>query len=82
MGLIAQEAELILPSVVDEVEDPFTEHDQTCPSQSPIKCDQSDLPTAPKTKTIAYIELVPLLISGLQEQQKQIDELKKQIASK
>jgi hypothetical protein len=82
MGLIAQEAELILPSVVDEVEDPFIEHDQTCPSQSPIKCDQSELPPVPKTKTIAYIELVPLLISGLQEQQKQIDELKKQLASK
>ena len=35
-----------------------------------------------KTKCISYNELIPLLISAMQEQQKQIDDLKKQIASK
>ena len=32
-------------------------------------------------KNISYNELIPLLISAMQEQQKQIDELKKQIES-
>lgn len=82
MGLIAQEAELIVPSIVDELEDMHTEHDANCPSQSPQKCDESECPPKKTTKTIAYMELVPLLISGLQEQQKQIDELRKQIATK
>lgn len=57
-GLIAQEAEKIVPDVVGERE----MYDKTY-------------------KLIRYEKLVPILISAVQEQQKQIEELKEQINS-
>ena len=60
IGLIAQEVEKVVPSVVKESEMPFhtEEGDNT------------------EYKSIRYTELIPHLIGAIQEQQKQINELK------
>ena len=58
-GLIAQEVETVLPSIVDE------------------------LITKEETyKTINYDALIPILVGAIQEQQKEIDTLKKMIDEK
>lgn len=82
MGLIAQEVEPILPSVVDDFEDFGEEHDLKDAECDPRNEDNSKCKAKKMSKTVSYTELVPLLISAIQEQQKQIDDLKKQIASK
>ena len=82
MGLIAQEVEKILPSIVDESVDMDTCYDIDTPEADPLCEEKSPKDLEVKTKSLSYNELIPLLISGLQEQQKQIDELKKQIDSK
>ena len=82
MGLIAQEVEKILPSIVDESVNMDTCYDIDTPEADPVCEEKSPKDLEVKTKSLSYNELIPLLISGLQEQQKQIDELKKQIASK
>lgn len=82
MGLIAQEVEPILPSVVDDFEDFGEEHDLKDAEMDPRNEDDSKCKAKKMSKTVSYTELVPLLISAIQEQQKQIDELKKQIDSK
>ena len=81
MGLIAQEVEKILPSIVDESVDMDTCYDIDTPEADPLCEEKSPKDLEVKTKSLSYNELIPLLISGLQEQQKQIDELKKQIDS-
>jgi len=82
MGLIAQEVEKILPSIIDESVDMDTAYDINSPEADPTVEDKSPKDLEVKTKCISYNELIPLLISAMQEQQKQIDDLKKQIASK
>ena len=79
MGLIAR-VEKILPSIIDESVDMDTSYDIDL-KQSAVE-DKSPKDLEVKTKCISYNELIPLLISAMQEQQKQIDDLKKQIASK
>lgn len=74
MGLIAQEVEKILPSVIDENED-------LEPMHEPVDGKIVEPENRQVYKNISYNELIPLLISAMQEQQKQIDELKKQIES-
>ena len=82
MGLIAQEVEKILPSIIDESVDMDTSYDIDSPEADPTVEEKSPKDLEVKTKCISYNELIPLLISAMQEQQKQIDDLKKQIASK
>jgi hypothetical protein len=61
-GLIAQEAELVFPEIVGEATVP-----DTAANQEAIE----------KFKTINYTALVPVLIAAIQEQQKEIDDLKR-----
>ena len=63
IGLIAQEVEKIIPSVIKEQEMPFhtKEGDDT------------------KYKSVRYTELVPHLIGAIKEQQLQIEELKEEL---
>jgi hypothetical protein len=82
MGLIAQEVEPILPSVVEEFEDLDESHPIDSADCDPLNTEESKCCKKHKSKTISYTELVPLLISAIQEQQQQINELKKQIDSK
>ena len=63
LGLIAQEVEEILPQIVDENE----------PSE------MAGQKTAPKRKSVDYESIIPLLISSIQNQQQQINKLKKQL---
>ena len=81
MGLIAQEVEPILPSVVDDFEDFGEEHGLEDAECDPRNEDESKCKIKKMSKTVSYTELVPLLISAIQEQQKQIEELQKQISS-
>jgi hypothetical protein len=67
LGLIAQEVESIVPSVVEE-NDPST----PCAGQKP----------EPVRKSVDYESLVPLLISSIQNQQQQINDHKRQLNSK
>ena len=39
----------------------------------------TDVKEAELVKTVSYIEIVPLLVEGIKEQQKMIDELKAEI---
>lgn len=82
MGLIAQEVEPILPSVVDDFEDFGEEHDLKDAECDPRNEDNSKCKAKKMSKTVSYTELVPLLISAIQEQQRQIDTLKSQLESK
>jgi hypothetical protein len=70
IGLIAQDIEAVLPELIQEVE--FVslqkEDGETQPDQVKIQY-----------KSVNYIGLIPVLISAIQEQQKQIEELKKQL---
>jgi hypothetical protein len=61
-GLIAQDAELVFPEIVGEA---------TVPDSA------VNPKTIEKFKTINYTALVPVLIAAIQEQQKEIDDLKR-----
>jgi len=65
-GLIAQEVEKVIPEIVSIMESP----------NMPGVKNKSD------RKTVDYEELVPLLISAVQTQQQQINDLKRQLNSK
>lgn len=66
MGLIAQELEEIFPELVTEV-----------PAYPRVDEKGRVIGTNPSFKAVNYINLIALLISSVQEQQKQIDELLK-----
>jgi len=61
-GLIAQELEEVIPELVREV-------------TSPVDLDAEGEMRFVTTKAVNYIGLIPVLIAGMQEQQKQIDRL-------
>lgn len=67
-GLIAQELETVFPEFVCETIVP-----QDKDSTENVQIDKEPL----KIKTVNYTSLIPVLISAIQEQQKMIDELKK-----
>jgi hypothetical protein len=69
-GLIAQEVEKVLPEIVAEV-------------KVPAKYDKEGklINEAKDLKGVQYEELISILVKGMQEQQQQIDELKKQVAA-
>ena len=66
LGLIAQEVEKLVPSVVSEIEENKMAGGQVFPSR----------------KSVDYEALVPLLISSIQNQQQQINQLRSQLNSK
>ena len=65
IGVIAQEVEKVLPQIVREKDVPLWE--------------EKDEEIKGKYKTVDYEKLTALLIEGMKEQQKQIDELKEEI---
>jgi hypothetical protein len=69
-GLIAEEVEAVLPELVQDFYS--------------IETDEQGLPagSGSKFKCLNYSGLIPLLIGAIQEQQKQIEELKNQLAGK
>ena len=69
-GFIAQEVEDVLPDLVREKNIP---HMNSCYRGT------TDVKEAELVKTVSYIEIVPLLVEGIKEQQKMIDELKAEI---
>ena len=78
-GLIAQEVEGVLPSLVKN-----NVHTYTVPVNSGSGPDATQETEVEKTmdyKTMNYTELIPVLIKAVQEQQKEIEDLKKQIKS-
>jgi hypothetical protein len=68
-GLIAQEVEEVLPELVDEVVKP-----------AEFGKDGKEISATATLKAINYTELIPLLIQGMQEQQKTISDIKQKIS--
>ena len=64
MGLIAQDLEKVLPELVTNM------------PEMEIPNKQGNATKIPEFKSVQYIQLIPLLIGGLQEQQKMIEEQK------
>jgi hypothetical protein len=65
--LIAQEVEAVVPNAVEEND-----------TSTPIAGQEPE----PSRKSIDYESLIPLLISSIQNQQQQINQLRKQLNSK
>ncbi len=74
-GLIAQDVEKVLPSLVGN-----TKFDTKLAMKHPTE-EQAQNSKTYTFKSLNYIELIPLLIKGMQEQQQEINELKQQIAT-
>ncbi|MEI7670039.1 MAG: hypothetical protein WCJ33_08145, partial [Pseudomonadota bacterium] len=70
-GLVAQDIETVLPELVTKTS-----------FESLIKNDGESKPTEATIdyKCVNYIGLIPVLVSAIQEQQKEIELLKKQVA--
>ena len=75
LGVIAQELEEIFPSMIDESED--FELVEITDEEGNINTEKQSLGTT--TKSVKYSVFVPMLIKAIQEQQAQIEELKKLI---
>lgn len=63
MGLIAQELELVFPELVTNMR------------ELKLADENGGTITVPEFKAVQYISLIPVLIAGMQEQQKQIEKL-------
>lgn len=70
MGLIAQELEAVFPELV-----------QTNPANMSTNQAGEKVEVTPEFKSVQYVALIPVLISGIKEQQQQIETLKQEIAS-
>lgn len=75
-GLIAQEVEEVLPSLVKDNTHTYLE---TAEGTGPNNPDEKTEVKVMEYKTMNYTELIPVLIKAVQEQQKQIEELKAKI---
>ena len=78
-GLVAQEVEQVFPELVKDITPP--PH-----SDPPIQGSKGKLATEPTStepretfKSVNYIELIPVLVEAIKEQQKTIDELKAEV---
>ena len=69
-GFIAQEVEKVLPNLVQE---------KNIPHMSSTARDSKEELDAEQIKTVSYIEIVPILVEAIKEQQELIDEMKKEI---
>ena len=69
-GFIAQEVEAVLPDLVREKNIP---HINSCYRGT------TENQEAEVVKTVSYIEIVPLLVEGMKEQQKMIEDLQKEL---
>ena len=69
-GFIAQEVEAIVPTFVQEKNVPHINSTQRFSTERK----DSEL-----LKTVTYVEMIPLLLEGMKEQQKMIDEMKAEI---
>ncbi|HOZ87335.1 MAG TPA: tail fiber domain-containing protein [Bacteroidia bacterium] len=69
IGLIAQELEKVFPELIQET-----------PENEMISA-KGEVTKFPAVKSVNYIALIPVLISGLQEQQKQIEELQARLTA-
>ena len=75
-GLIAQEVEEVLPSLVKDNTHTYLE---TAEGTGPNNPDEKSEVKVLEYKTMNYTELIPVLIKAVQEQQEEIEKLKKQI---
>lgn len=76
-GLIAQEVEEVLPSLVSNNFHSYKEVMST--SSGPDATSETEATKTMEYKTMNYTELIPVLIKGMQEQQELIKELQKEI---
>jgi len=85
-GLVAQDVEKILPNLVRETKfdlsfiKPQNAKGSADANQNLSETNKNSSETV-DCKALNYIELIPIMIKGMQEQQKQIEELKQEIAS-
>lgn len=77
-GLIAQEVEEVLPSLVKD-----NKHTYLAPAEGagPNNSEEKTEVKNMNYKTMNYTELIPVLIKAVQEQQEEIEKLRKQIES-
>jgi hypothetical protein len=76
-GLIAQEVEEVLPSLVKNNVHSYSEMENN--GQGPDVTSETEIKKTMEYKTMNYTELIPVLIKGMQEQQAEIERLKKEI---
>lgn len=76
-GLIAQEVEQVLPSLVKNNVHSYSEMENN--GQGPDVTSETEIKKTMEYKTMNYTELIPVLIKGMQEQQAEIERLKKEI---
>ncbi|MCP9291746.1 tail fiber domain-containing protein [Gracilimonas sediminicola] len=76
-GLIAQEVEEVLPSLVKNNLHTYSEMQSE--GNGPDATNETAIKKTMEFKTMNYTELIPVLIKGMQEQQAEIERLKKEI---
>ncbi len=76
-GLIAQEVEEVLPSLVKNNLHTYSEMQSG--GNGPDATSETEIEKTMEYKTMNYTELIPVLIKGMQEQQAEIERLKKEI---
>lgn len=76
-GLIAQEVELVLPSLVKNNTHLYME--MSSGSNGPNTTIEEEVPKTMNYKTMNYTELIPVLIKAVQEQQEEIEKLRTEI---
>lgn len=76
-GLIAQEVEEVLPSLVKDNVHTYTE--KVSEGSGPDATVETEVKKTMDYKSMSYTELIPVLIKAVQEQQTEIEKLKKEL---